>query len=133
MFKTCWYRNNIWIRMSWFFVLIFIHIIKTLWNKLTFCQQPADNFNKKWDEVWISWLYEINNWLIDKKIRHFNILISTIKKTNSFYHISYDHYMNVFTNPSTGAGCDTISIFKVNFNKFEFKGFLLLDWLLYQR
>ena len=40
--------------------------------------------------------------------------------------------MRVFTSPSTEAECDTRSILEVEFNRFEFSVFLLLNEVLYQ-
>ena len=41
-------------------------------------------------------------------------------------------YHIIFTIPSGRAGYDTRSIFLVEFNRFEFRVFLLIDWLPHQ-
>ena len=38
-------------------------------------------------------------------------------------------YVCVFINPFRGPGCDIGSICQVEFNRFEFRVFILLDWL----
>ena len=74
----------------------------------------------------IRWYKTINKELLKMKSQSSQVIM--IKNSNDkLKKINKILVIILFTDPSAPAGYDTKSIFKRNFNRFEFRVFLLLD------